>query len=157
MLLLVAGRQDTYHTIMSFPENGKLGVVGVYPSSLGNTLAIVAVFNEEGGSLLWRSYPLMRNLLRNEATNALHEALNVAAKLFGEIQKLCDYLSEESDAREVERLVEKTIEKASINIETLIDSVQLGAQQSTIASLKVSLSNLLKALRDMKLATENPA
>nr|MDO8100791.1 hypothetical protein [Candidatus Njordarchaeota archaeon] len=156
MLLLVAGRQDTFHTIMSFPENGKLGVVGVYPSPLGNTLAIVAVFNEKAGSILWRSYPLMRNLLRSEATSALHEGPDVAAKLFGEIQKLCDYLSEESDAKEVARLLEKSIEKAGISVETLIGSGQSRAQQSTISNLKVSLSNLLTALRDMKLVAENP-
>jgi hypothetical protein len=150
MLLLVAGTQDSFHTIMSFPDIGKLGVVGVYPSLQGNTLAIIAVFNEKAQSILWRGYPLIRSLLLTEVANAMRQTRDAAARLFSRISELCNCLSEQSNPRETASLVEKSIEKASMSIQSLVDSGQLRTQSINATNMKTSLSNLLIALRNMR-------
>jgi hypothetical protein len=157
MLLLVSGAQDASHTIMSFPDIGKLGVVGVYPSQLGNTFAIIAVFNEKARSILWRSYPLIRNLILAEAANAMRQTPDAATRLFSGIRELYSHLNEQSNTKETVSLLEKSIEKATMSIQSLIDSGQLRAQSSNTANMKISLLNLLVALRNMKFTAGNQA
>jgi hypothetical protein len=156
MLLLVVNVREASHTIMSFPASGKLGVVGIYPNPLGNTLAIIAVFNEKAGSILWRGYPLIRNLILNEAERTMLDDPDVPASLFRDIQELCNYLSEESNVKEVMRFLERSIDKASADIRSLIDSGRLEIRGSNSTNLRAAVSGLLIALQNTKLAVGDP-
>jgi hypothetical protein len=155
MLLLVVNVGVASHTIMTFPEIGKLGVVGIYPSPSGNTLAMIAIFNEKAESILWRAYPLIRNLILNKAESAMLKDPDVPSSLFREIQELCNHLSEESDVEEFTRFLERNIQEASADIQTLIDSDRLETHGSISTSLRAIISGLLVALQSMKLSAGN--
>jgi hypothetical protein len=151
MLLLVVNVREASHTIMSFPASGKLGVVGIYRSPSENMFAVIAVFDEKAGSLLWRGYPLIRNLMLNEAERAMLDDPDVPASLFRDIRELCSCLSEETDVEEVMRFLERSVEKAGEGIRSLIDSGQLEAGGSNSAGLGAVVSGLLTALQKTKL------
>jgi hypothetical protein len=131
-------------------------VVGIYPNPLGNTLAIIAVFNEKAGSILWRGYPLIRNVILNEAERTMLDDPDVPASLFRDIQELCNYLSEESNVKEVMRFLERSIDKASADIRSLIDSGRLEIRGSNSTNLRAAVSGLLIALQNTKLAVGDP-
>jgi hypothetical protein len=151
MLLLSAGRQRSYCSIMSLHEIGKLGVVGLELDPIENAIGIITVFDSKSDGLIWRTYPLIRSLTMGEMQNARRRPSDAALRIFDGLQKLNAEPDENKVRGSLLEQLEKSIEKTLLSVTRFTCSRKPDKPDPPSQNIEGKIAHLLAALEDSRL------
>lgn len=151
MLLLSAGRQRSYCSIMSLHEIGKLGVVGLELDPIENAIGIITVFDSKSDGLIWRTYPLIRSLTMGEMQNARRRPSDVALRIFDGLQKLNAQPDENQDTGRLLEQLENSIEKTLLSVTRFTCSGKPDKPDPPSQNIEGKIAQLLAALESSRI------
>lgn len=150
MLLLSVGKREVIFSVMSFTKISKIGVVGIRSSTVESPLAVAAVFDARATSIVWRTYPLIRSLIAREMRVVKQQPARVAARLFKEVQEICQCSGDEKGLGRLKERLSASIDNTIVMINSLLDSGQMHKLENNAAELKRILSQLVPLLGDFR-------
>lgn len=151
MLLLSAGKQRSYCSIMSLHEIGKLGVVGLELDPIENAIGIITVFDKQADGLIWRNYPLIRSLTMVEMQNARRRPSDVALRIFNGLQNLNAQPDENKDTGRLLEQLENSIEKTLLSVTRFTCSGKPDKLEPPSQNIEGKIAHLLAALEDSRI------
>jgi hypothetical protein len=149
MLLLSLGRKEGLCSVMSFPQVGKIGVVGTESSTQG-TAGIIVMFNGKAGGMVWETYPLIKSLIMGEFPNVRAHPGDAALRLYEGVRRVCEGSHEEPLIGETGDRLEEVVDKIQLAINSLLKSGSLDKLGSEESGTRARILKLLTVLQESR-------